>query len=74
MDIAEAVGFDRALALDNVQKIAPQADILELSARSREGLEPHHQYLARLYATLPNDHFRVKKALKLIELSLCGNE
>ncbi|MFP4338690.1 MAG: hypothetical protein ACLFQP_12275 [Halothece sp.] len=40
MDIAEAVGFDRALALDNVQKIAPQADILELSARSREGLEP----------------------------------
>ncbi|NBD15860.1 MAG: hydrogenase nickel incorporation protein HypB [Cyanobacteria bacterium] len=60
MDIAEAVGFDRELAMENVKKIAPQAEILELSARSnlrlgnasiqsRTGLESWYDYLQQRY-------------------------
>ncbi|MDR9403220.1 MAG: hydrogenase nickel incorporation protein HypB [Halothece sp. Uz-M2-17] len=52
MDIAEAVGFDRELAVENIQKIAPQATILELSARSRLGLENWYHYLQERYQTL----------------------
>jgi len=39
VDIAEAVGFDRAAALANLAAVAPQARIIELSARSGEGLD-----------------------------------
>lgn len=38
-DIAEAVGFDRDTAIGNIQQIAPQAQILEVSARSGEGMD-----------------------------------
>lgn len=38
IDIAEPVGFDRATALANIRSIAPQARILEVSARTGEGL------------------------------------
>jgi hydrogenase nickel incorporation protein HypB len=65
MDIAEAVGFDRELAIQNVQKISPQAEILELSARSnlrfgnpsiqsRTGLESWYDYLRQAYPTISN--------------------
>jgi hydrogenase nickel incorporation protein HypB len=37
-DVAEALGFDRALAAENVRRIAPQAKLIQLSARSGEGL------------------------------------
>jgi hydrogenase nickel incorporation protein HypB len=36
-DVADALGFDRKLAVENIRRIAPQARILELSARSGEG-------------------------------------
>ena len=45
MDIAEAVGFDQSLAIDNIKQIAPQADIISLSARSRLGMENWYRYL-----------------------------
>lgn len=37
-DVAEVLGFDRRLALDNLRQIAPQARVIEVSARSGEGL------------------------------------
>ena len=37
IDIAEVVGFDRETALRNIRQIAPQAKILEGSARSGDG-------------------------------------
>lgn len=52
MDIAEAVGFDRDLAVENIKKIAPQATIIELSARSGKGLETWYQYLQQQYQNL----------------------
>lgn len=38
-DIAEACGFDRELAYENLGKIAPQAEIIELSTKTGEGFE-----------------------------------
>ena len=44
-DIADAVGFDRAAALANVARVAPQARVFELSARTGAGMEPWLEYL-----------------------------
>jgi hydrogenase nickel incorporation protein HypB len=38
MDIAQAVEFDRAAALENMRRIAPQARIFEVSSRSGAGI------------------------------------
>jgi hydrogenase nickel incorporation protein HypB len=37
-DLAEAAGFDRGAALRNIRKTAPKAAILELSAKTGEGV------------------------------------
>ena len=37
VDVAQALGFDRALAVENIGRIAPQARIIQLSARTGEG-------------------------------------
>jgi hydrogenase nickel incorporation protein HypB len=36
-DVAAALGFDCALAVENIRRVAPQARIIQLSARSGEG-------------------------------------
>ena len=38
IDLAEATGFDRAAARANLAAVAPQARVLELSARTGEGM------------------------------------
>ncbi len=48
IDVAEVLGFDRAVAADNVRRIAPQAKLIELSARSGEGIEQWYDLLADL--------------------------
>jgi hydrogenase nickel incorporation protein HypB len=45
VEIAAAIGFDRRLALENVRRIAPQAQVIEVSARSGEGLEAWYRFL-----------------------------
>lgn len=45
IDIAEAVGFDRERALDNVRKVAPGATVFELSARTGDGVDAWLGYL-----------------------------
>ena len=47
-DIAVAAGFDRAAALANVRRVAPQAEVIELSARTGEGFEAWLTYLRAL--------------------------
>lgn len=46
IDIADAVGFDREAAVANIRAVAPQARILELSARTGEGWQPWLDVLA----------------------------
>lgn len=45
IDLAHATGFDRGLALHHLQRVAPHARVLELSARTGEGLEPWYSFL-----------------------------
>ena len=45
MDIAEAVGFDREAALRNIRRASPEATILEVSARTGDGMEMWYHYL-----------------------------
>ncbi|MCX8122492.1 MAG: hydrogenase nickel incorporation protein HypB [Oscillatoriaceae bacterium SKW80] len=45
IDIAEVVGFDREKALTNIRKIAPQAKIFEVSARTGAGMDKWYSYL-----------------------------
>lgn len=40
IDLAEAVEFDREKAIANIQKIAPQARIFEISAKTGRGIKP----------------------------------
>ncbi len=37
IDFADVLGFDRSAAVDNIRRIAPQARIIQLSARTGEG-------------------------------------
>jgi hydrogenase nickel incorporation protein HypB len=48
IDAAAALGFDRAAALANVRRVAPLAEIFELSARSGEGMDRWLAYLRAL--------------------------
>jgi hydrogenase nickel incorporation protein HypB len=44
-DLAAAAGFDRVVAVGNVAAVAPQAAILEVSARNRAGMAEWYAYL-----------------------------
>lgn len=45
IDLAEAAGFDRVTALENIKGVAPQAELIELSARSGDGLNRWYRFL-----------------------------
>ncbi len=47
IDISEAVGFEREIAITNIQKIAPEATIFEVSARTGVGMEGWYDYLEK---------------------------
>jgi hydrogenase nickel incorporation protein HypB len=47
IDIAEVVEFDQNLALNNLQKIAPQARVFEVSAKTGVGMEAWYQELEK---------------------------
>jgi hydrogenase nickel incorporation protein HypB len=50
VDVAAAVGCDLGLAIANIQRVAPQAQIFQVSARTGEGLEAWYQYLVDAWA------------------------
>ncbi len=45
VDVADALGFDRKVAVENIRRIAPQAQIIELSSRSGEGMPQWYDFL-----------------------------
>ncbi len=51
IDLAEAVEFDRDAALRNLERVAPDATVFEVSARTGAGLDAWYAYLARLVGT-----------------------
>jgi hydrogenase nickel incorporation protein HypB len=45
MDIAMSAGFDRETALSNIRRVASQGRILEVSARTGQGMDGWYEYL-----------------------------
>lgn len=45
IDLAAAVEFNRELAIANIRKVAPQAQIFEVSARTGQGMAAWYSYL-----------------------------
>lgn len=50
IDVADALGFNRAEAAENIRRIAPTAKLIQLSARTGEGLD---EWYALLRSRLP---------------------
>lgn len=50
VDVADALGFKREIAVENIRRIAPQARIIQLSARSGEGMSEWYAFLYSLTA------------------------
>lgn len=48
VDVAAALGFDCAAAVENIRRVAPQAKIIQLSSRSGEGFDQWLDYLRGL--------------------------
>ncbi len=51
VDIADALGFSRAVAVANIRRIAPQARLIQLSTRSGEGIPEWYDFLRALVPT-----------------------
>jgi hydrogenase nickel incorporation protein HypB len=50
-DLVDAVGFDRESALSNIRQVAPQAQVIEVSARTGVGMEAWYDWLEALIAS-----------------------
>ena len=53
MDLAQACGFDREAALANLRRVAPQARVFEVSAKTGQGLDLWTDYLTQRQQSLP---------------------
>jgi hydrogenase nickel incorporation protein HypB len=47
MDLAAAVGFDREAAIHNIRRVAPEATLLEVSAKTGQGMDGWYEFLLR---------------------------
>jgi hydrogenase nickel incorporation protein HypB len=45
MDIAEAVGYDRALALENIDRARPGVKVIEVSSKTGEGMAEWYKFV-----------------------------
>ncbi|MCA9133314.1 MAG: hydrogenase nickel incorporation protein HypB, partial [Planctomycetales bacterium] len=50
LDLAAAVGFDRRLALQNIQLVRPGIRVIETSAKSGQGMEEWYEFLLQQFA------------------------
>jgi hydrogenase nickel incorporation protein HypB len=48
IDVAGVLGFDREAAAENVRRMAPQARLIQLSARTGEGIDQWYAFLGSL--------------------------
>jgi hydrogenase nickel incorporation protein HypB len=47
-DLAAAVGFDREAALRNIRRVAPEATVFEVSAKTGQGMEAWYEFVGRM--------------------------
>ncbi len=50
IDLIDATGFDRRSARENIERVHPGVDVIELSARTGDGMEQWFEYLQRRVA------------------------
>ncbi len=50
IDLAEAVGFDRQLALNNIQKVRPGVRVVETSAKTGEGMDEWIEFVKQCWS------------------------
>jgi hydrogenase nickel incorporation protein HypB len=48
VDLTEAVGFDRTAAMQNIRSVSPDANVVELSAHTGQGIQLWYDYLETL--------------------------
>jgi hydrogenase nickel incorporation protein HypB len=53
IDVAGVLGFDRTAAARNIRTIAPQARLIELSARTGEGMDAWYDFLRSQTGSAP---------------------
>lgn len=46
MDMAQAAGFDRETALNNIRRVAPQAAVMEISSKTGAGMDAWYSHLS----------------------------
>ena len=54
VDLAAAAGFDRETAPENIRRVAPEATVLEVSARTGQGLGSWYEWLDSRAAFAPS--------------------
>jgi hydrogenase nickel incorporation protein HypB len=47
IDLVEATGCNKSLALFNIKQVAPQAEILEISSRTGQGMNQWYEFLVK---------------------------
>lgn len=45
IDVAEVLGFDRAVAVENIRRMAPGAKLIQISAKTGEGMVEWYEFL-----------------------------
>jgi hydrogenase nickel incorporation protein HypB len=55
-DLAAVVEFDRNAALENIQRVRPGMQVIEVSAKTKEGMQPWLQLLHDRRASAVNSH------------------
>jgi hydrogenase nickel incorporation protein HypB len=65
VDVTDAVGCDLDLAIDNIRRVAPQAQIFQVSARTGAGLDDWYKYLAQ---AMPDPRLLVRVASRREEV------
>jgi hydrogenase nickel incorporation protein HypB len=65
IDLAEVAGFNREVALENIRGIAPRAELIELSARSGNGLNLWYKFLLEAVAHKAQENLMAEVASKI---------
>ena len=60
IDVASVLGFDRLVAEENIRRMAPQAQLIQLSARSGEGMSQWYDFLKAKLSSLPESGLTLK--------------
>jgi hydrogenase nickel incorporation protein HypB len=59
-DLTDAAGTDLASAIENIRQVAPQAQVIELSARTGDGLDDWYEFLEQFVNGRPKNRHNLE--------------